>query len=137
MTRIMGIGGVFIYAQSPELLAAWYEHNLGFSFERMTEGDTSPTFYQVLTYRDLDEPDIKMQTVFSIMPSQHELGPLRNQAMINYRVDDMDLFVQQLTGAGIAVDPVETWADGEGMGKFTHLFDPEGNRIELWQHIQE
>jgi hypothetical protein len=25
----------------------------------------------------------------------------------------------------------------EAEGKFTHLYDPEGNRIESWQHIGE
>jgi predicted enzyme related to lactoylglutathione lyase len=137
MAKIINIGGVFIYAQSPELLAAWYELHLGFSFKRMAEEDLLPTFYQVLSCRDLDNPGIKLQTVFSIMPARQELSALRNQVMINYRVDDLDTFVKQLSDAGIAVDPVDTWADGEGMGKFTHLYDPEGNRIELWQHIQE
>jgi len=137
MAKIINIGGVFIYAQSPELLADWYDRHLGFTFERMLEKGHEPSFYQVLTCRGVDNPGIILQTVFSIMPARQELSPLSNQVMINYRVDDMDTFVKQLSDGGIAVDPVETWADGEGMGKFTHLYDPEGNRIELWQHIQE
>ncbi len=135
MAKITGIGGVFISAENTEILAGWYTRHLGFSFEHMAEEGGSPTFYQVLTSCDVENPEIMAHTVFSIMPAKGKLTEPRNQAMINYRVDDMDAFVKQLTGAGITVDPIETWADGEGSGKFTHLYDPEGNRIELWQHI--
>ena len=38
--------------------------------------------------------------------------------------------VRQLRGAGIEVFN-ET--EMEGLGKFAHLHDPEGNAIELWE----
>jgi predicted enzyme related to lactoylglutathione lyase len=101
----------------------------------MVEEDQSSTYFQELYYRDLNDPDKKLHTVFAIIPARQEISEIRNQAMVNYRVDDLDAFVKQLNDAGIATDPIEIWADGEGKGKFTHLYDPEGNRIELWQHI--
>lgn len=133
MAKMTGIGGVFIYSDDTHRLAEWYTRQLGFQFARMGENDQSTTYYQVFTYRDLDQPDKKLSTVFAIMPAAAKLDGLRNQAMVNYRVDDMDALVEQLNQAGIATDPIEVWAEGDGSGKFTHLYDPEGNRIELWQ----
>ena len=133
MAKMTGIGGVFIYADDTERLAEWYTNHLGFSFEKMGEEGQPSTYYQVLSARDLEHAEKKHHTVFSIMPAKEKLSQPRNQAMVNYRVDDMDALVKQLNEAGIATDPIEVWAEGDGSGKFTHLHDPEGNRIELWQ----
>ena len=135
MPGIIGIGGVFIFATNTELLAGWYSRHLGFSLDRIVEDDQSVTYYQELYYRSLDDPDKKLHTVFAIMPAKQALGAPRNQAMINYRVGDLEAFVKELRDAGIETDPIHTGQDAEGVGKFTHLYDPEGNRIELWQHV--
>lgn len=135
MPKIMGIGGVFLFAQDTALLADWYTRHLGFVLEPIVGDDQAVTYYQELYYRDLNDPHKKLHTVFAIMPTKEGLSTPRNQAMINYQVDDLDAFVQQLYAAGIATEPIQIAADAEGKGKFTHLSDPEGNRIELWQHI--
>lgn len=135
MPKIIGIGGIFLFAQDPAHLADWYARHLGFVLEPIVDDDQAVTYYQELYYRDLNDPNKKLHTVFAIMPANQELSNPRNQAMINYRVDDLDAFVQHLHEAGIVTDPIHMAADGEGQGKFTHLSDPEGNRIELWQHI--
>jgi len=136
MAKILGIGGVFIYADHTDLLAGWYTTHLGFNFERMAEEGTPPTFYQVLESREADDAEKKVHTVFAIMPARQELNQPRDQAMVNFRVDDLDVLAKQLSEDGISVEPVEIWADGQGDGKFTHIRDLEGNRIELWQHIE-
>jgi catechol 2,3-dioxygenase-like lactoylglutathione lyase family enzyme len=135
MAKMIGIGGVFIFSRNTEQLAAWYTRHLGFSFDNMVEDGDATTYYQVLFYRDFENPDKRMHTVFAILPARQEICEVRNQAMINYRLDDLDEFVKQLISAGIAVDPIELFDDGEGKGKFTHLYDLDGNRIELWQHM--
>ena len=137
MPKIVGIGGVFIYASNTEALADWYSRHLGFSLDRIVEDDQSVTYCQELYYRSLNDPQKKLHTVFEIMPAKQLLSTPRNQAMINYQVDDLEAFVKRLLDAGIATDPIHVGPDAEGMGKFTHLYDPEGNRIELWQHIDE
>src|SRR5512133_489646 len=136
MPKIIGIGGVFIFAANTDLLADWYTLHLGFSFDQIVENDQSVTYYQELYYRNLNDPDKKLHTVFAIMPAKQELSVPRNQTMINYQVDDLEAFVKQLHNAGITTDPIHIGPDAEGDGKFTHLRDPEGNRIELWQHIE-
>jgi hypothetical protein len=41
-----------------------------------------------------------------------------------------------LAWASVVCDPIHREADAEGQGIFMHLHDPEGNRIELWEHIE-
>jgi glyoxylase I family protein len=70
------------------------------------------------------------------MPARQALSPpCNNPARINYRVDDLDAMVEQLHAPGIVNKSITIEPDGEGKGKFTHLHDPEGNCIELWEHI--
>jgi predicted enzyme related to lactoylglutathione lyase len=50
--------------------------------------------------------------------------------MINYRVEGLDQLLAQMKAAGILpTDSVEKVS----YGKFVHLMDPEGNKIELWE----
>ena len=58
-------------------------------------------------------------------------GSRAQQAMLNFRVRDLDAMLAQLRakGAGVA----EEAQDMEGVGRFGWATDPEGNRVELWQ----
>ena len=50
--------------------------------------------------------------------------------MINYRVANLVELVEQLKNEGVTiVDEIETY----DYGKFVHILDPEGNKIELWE----
>lgn len=74
-------------------------------------------------------------TVWSLFPANTDyFDPDRDgrqaQAMINYRVDDLDALLEQLLAAGIEIDPKRENSD---YGRFAWIVDPEGNRIELWQ----
>ena len=129
MTKIDGIGGVFIFSNNPKKLANWYKDILGLSLEPLEEG----IYYIELYYRSITNSDKKLHTVFAIMPERENLGEKRNQAMINYRVDNLEEFVKTLKNNNIMVDPIHEGPDADGIGKFTHLYDPDGNRIELWE----
>jgi predicted enzyme related to lactoylglutathione lyase len=52
--------------------------------------------------------------------------------MVNYRVDDLDALLAQLTAAGVTIDPHR---EDSGYGRFAWIVDPEGNRLELWQPL--
>lgn len=136
MTKIIGIGGVFLFSRDPDSLADWYQRHLGFALRRLVEDDQAVTYYQELYYRDLDTPEKKLHTVFAIMQAKSEISKQRNQAMVNYRVDNLDAFVKKLESEGVSTEAVQVLEDAEGKGKFTHLLDLDGNRIELWQHIE-
>ncbi len=50
--------------------------------------------------------------------------------MINFRVANLEALVDQLTKDGVTVtDKIET----ASYGKFVHIMDIEGNKIELWE----
>ena len=55
----------------------------------------------------------------------------------NYRVDDVDAIVARLHEEGAETSMVTVRRDAEGQGKFVRLLDPEGHRIELWQHLAD
>ena len=128
--RVSGIGGVFIYSNNPKRLAEWYLQHFGIDLK--IEGGLD-AYYTELWYRDINNPERKLHTVFAIMPANQPLGANRKETMINYRVDDLEAIVKQLNRDGITVDPIAIQRDAEGHGKFTHLKDLDGNRIELWE----
>jgi len=50
--------------------------------------------------------------------------------MINYRVEILEALVEELKKEGVTVtDTIET----VDYGKFVHIMDIEGNKIELWE----
>ncbi len=50
--------------------------------------------------------------------------------MINYRVHDLVALVEELKKEGVTIlDNIETY----DYGKFIHIVDLEGNKIELWE----
>lgn len=52
--------------------------------------------------------------------------------MINYRVENLEALVEQLKGEGVTItDTIETFE----YGKFVHILDVEGNKIELWEPV--
>ncbi|MNL77342.1 Glyoxalase-like domain protein [compost metagenome] len=51
--------------------------------------------------------------------------------MINYRVADIEALTEALKQEGVTVlDEIATYAE---YGKFVHILDIEGNKIELWE----
>ncbi len=50
--------------------------------------------------------------------------------MINYRVADLDYLVGEFKKNGVQIlDTIEVYE----YGKFLHILDLEGNKIELWE----
>jgi predicted enzyme related to lactoylglutathione lyase len=66
--------------------------------------------------------------------STNYFEPSEKEFMVNFRVDDIEALVKQLTLEGVTIlDEIE---DTE-YGKFVHILDQEGNKIELWEPIDE
>lgn len=52
--------------------------------------------------------------------------------MINYRVQNLEGLLKKLKENGVTVlDEVQTF----DYGKFVHIMDIEGNKIELWEPV--
>ncbi|TAE19493.1 MAG: VOC family protein [Bacteroidetes bacterium] len=118
MKKVTGIGGIFFKCQNPELMRAWYADYLGFevdeygtSFEQHGFAVWSP-FKETTTY----------------------FAPSTKDFMINFRVADIEALVGELKARGVTVlDEIESYE----YGKFVHILDVEGNKLELWQPIDE
>ena len=115
MERVLGIGGFFLRAADPAALNAWYRDCLGLDADE--NGLWNP------------EPG---PTVFATFEAETDyFGSRTQQVMLNFRVRDLDAMLAQLRAKGADVDK-ET-QEMEGIGRFSWVTDPEGNRIELWQ----
>ncbi|HEY6542221.1 MAG TPA: VOC family protein, partial [Ktedonobacteraceae bacterium] len=113
-------------------LAEWYTRNFGLQFY----SDMPDTPYMVFHHRDDSDHSLRRSTVFAIMQAKKPLGPERGEYMINYRVDDLAGFLQQLQANGVETAAIEEHQDGrtaESTGYFSWIQDPEGNHIELYQ----
>jgi glyoxylase I family protein len=117
MEKVSGIGGVFFRSANPGDLADWYETNLGVT--------KTPESYEEEPWWQQRGP-----TVFAPFEEDTDYFDQSRQWMINFRVVDLDAMVAQLRAAGITVDVTEETFPN---GRFAHLDDPEGNRIELWE----
>jgi predicted enzyme related to lactoylglutathione lyase len=124
MARVTGIGGVFLKASDPKTLSAWYAEHLGIQLAD----------YGGATFLWSDEvPATTGMTTWSLFPSTSKhFGEGPQQAMINYRVDNLDELLEQLTAAGVTIDPKR---ESASYGKFAWIVDPEGNRVELWEPL--
>ncbi len=126
MERVTGIGGVFLKAKDPEKLAAWYQKHLGIPF-----GDNP-----WVTFRwKNNDPAVPGSTVFSFFKNDTTyFDPGTAPFMINFRVADLDSLIETLKLEGVQV---ETKSDSLEYGKFGWCIDPEGNKIELWEPVDE
>lgn len=126
--RVTGIGGVFLRSPDPKRLTAWYVEHLGVTLSE----------YGAVTFEWSDEvPPGTGSTSWTVFPQASkyfgEPGPAGpQQAMVNYRVDDMDALLDRLRTAGVWIDPERQDAD---YGRFAWIKDCDGNRLELWQPL--
>ncbi len=120
MAKAVGIGGVFLRARDPQALARWYSEHLGIP----AQDGGSLAF---------DGPESTGMTVFAHFPLETQyFGESAQQAMVNFRVDDLDELLGQLTAAGVRIDAKR---EDYPYGRFAWIWDPEGNRVELWQPL--
>jgi predicted enzyme related to lactoylglutathione lyase len=123
MTRVTGIGGIFIKARDPEALRAWYHRHLGIPVEEW--GGTA------FRWQTPEAPNPDGTTVWSIMPdSSNYFAPSQARFMVNYRVENLAALLEALRAEGCDVDPK---TDESEFGKFGWVMDPEGNKLELWE----
>ena len=120
MAKAVGVGGIFLKAKDPVALAAWYATNLGIPAD-----DSGSLAF--------NGPESAGMTVFAPFPvDTRYFGDGPQTSMIDFRVDDLEQLLTQLEAAGVRIDPKRESAP---YGHFAWIWDPEGNRIELWQPL--
>lgn len=117
MKRVTGIGGIFFKSADPPRLHAWYKKHLGIDVQEW--GGTS---------FDWAGPGSTAWSVFDA--SSNHFGPGGAPFMVNYRVDKLHPLLAALRAEGCKV---EDKVDESEYGKFGWVFDPDGNKIELWE----
>jgi len=121
--KVTGIGGIFFFSDNPKETKDWYAKNLGFDVNEW--GSVS------FDYRDVDKPEEIIPLQWSPFKKGDEsFVPSKKDFMINYRVQNIEGLVDKLKENGVTVlDSIETY----DYGKFVHIMDAEGNKIELWE----
>lgn len=119
MAKAIGVGGVFLRARDPQALSAWYAEHLGIPAQ---EGGTLA----------FDGPESMGMTIFAHFPEKTSYFGGDQSVMVNFRVDDLDELLAALDAAGVRIDPKREDAP---YGRFAWIWDPEGNRVELWQPL--
>ena len=124
--RVTALGGIFIKCTAPATMRDWYTQHLGLNTD---EYGTS------FEWRHADEPDRKGYNVWSTFAKDTRyFEPSAKDFMINFRVDNLTWLLGQLKKEGIdQVGEVQVYE----YGKFAHIMDPEGNKIELWEANDE
>lgn len=123
MAKVTGIGGVFFKSRNnAKELASWYQTHLGL--------DLADFGGAILPWKD-DHAEDGGLTVWHVAEKGSDwFAPSDAALMINYRIDDMDGMIRQLTEAGIEI---LQGPESHENGKFAWLLDPEGNKVELWE----
>ena len=122
--KVTGIGGVFFKCKDPKKMTAWYATHLGL--------DTNPYGATFKWYEGTDSTK-KAQTQWTPFDEKTKyFEPSTNNFMINYRVENLEALIISLKEEGVTiVDKMETY----DYGKFIHILDGEGNKIQLWEPI--
>lgn len=124
--RVTAIGGVFFKCEDPKAQREWYANHLGF------KADEYGTTFE---WRKADKPEEKGQTVWSTFKNDTDyFAPSTKEFMINYRVENLVELLAELKKEGVTqIGELQEY----DYGKFAHILDPEGNKIELWEPIDE
>lgn len=124
--KVTGIGGVFFKSEDPDATRAWYGKHLGLaispwgsSFEFRNAHDPAEINY-------LSWSPFKLDTDY--------FEPSKKAFMINYRVQNLDGMLDQFKKDGVQIiGEVQSFE----YGRFAHIMDLDGNKIELWEPIDE
>ena len=121
--KVTGIGGIFFFSDNPQETKEWYSKNLGLEISEW--GSVS------FESRDLNKPEEINSLQWSPFKKGDEyFSPSKKEFMINYRVQDIERLVEKLKENGVTIlDSITTY----DYGKFVHIMDEEGNKIELWE----
>jgi predicted enzyme related to lactoylglutathione lyase len=124
MKKVTGIGGIFFKCKDPVKMKEWYNKHLG-----MNAGQYGATFEWIQT----EDPGKKGSTTWNLNSEKAKLyEPSTKDFMINYRVENLEALLEELKKEGVTiVDQVETY----DYGKFVHIMDTEGNKIQLWEPV--
>lgn len=120
--KVTGIGGIFFKCKDPQKLKEWYKMHLGLRTNQFG------AMFEWREVADSAKKGIIQWSPFS--QTTKYFDPSTKDFMINYRVENLVSLVEELRKDSVVVlDTIQTY----DYGKFVHIMDVEGNKIELWQ----
>jgi predicted enzyme related to lactoylglutathione lyase len=124
MERVTGLGGFFVKCADAKRQIDWYRKHLGLPINEEYGGWN-------FEWRNAEDAKQKGMTVFSLFPETTDyFGPGPSRFMFNFRVKDLDGLLAALAAEGVKIDPKREEFE---YGRFAWIYDPEGNKIELWE----
>ena len=126
MKKVTGIGGIFFKSDNPEKIKKWYHENLGLVID---------AYGSPFEFRNANKPEEINYLQWSPFKKDTKyFEPSKKEFMINYRVENLVHLIQQLKNNGVTVlDEIASF----DYGKFVHILDPEGTKIELWEPVDQ
>lgn len=122
MAKVLGIGGLFFKARNTEATMQWYARVLGLELTDWGGVVFSPSALA-------SKPGAG--TVFNAFADDTTyFEPSTREFMFNLVVDDLDAMLAHCRAEG--VEPVKQFPE-EANGRFAHIIDPDGCKVELWE----
>ena len=124
MKKVTGIGGVFFKCNDPVAMRQWYNIHLGLK---------TNNYGAVFEWYQGSDSTKKGFTSWSpFKETTKYFEPSEKDFMINYRVENIEALVEELKKNGVTIlDAIESY----DYGKFVHILDGEGNKVELWEPV--
>lgn len=122
--KVTGIGGIFFRSNNPSESRDWYGKHLGLAVNQ---------YGSPFEFRNANNPDEINYLNWSPFDKDTDyFNPSEKEFMINYRVQNIEGLVDKLKKNGVdVVDKIEEYE----YGKFVHIMDNDGNKIELWEPV--
>lgn len=122
LKKVTGIGGIFFKCKDPKAVREWYKKHLGF------ETNQYGAVFEWRQGADSSQKGFSQWSPFKETTKYFE--PSSKDFMINYRVENLEALIEQLKKDGVTVtDSIQSVE----YGKFVHIMDLEGNKLELWE----
>ena len=123
MKKVTGIGGIFFKAKDTKVINDWYKKNLGLE---------TGTYGVSFEWKEKETDKVATTQWAPFKEDTSYFEPSEKEFMINYRVENLDLLLEELKKENVKIlDEIQTY----DYGKFLHILDPEGNKIELWEPL--
>jgi predicted enzyme related to lactoylglutathione lyase len=120
--KVIGIGGLFFKSADPAAMREWYGCVLGLAFD---------DWGGLVFLPETAAAHPGAGTVFSpFAANTGYFAPSDKEFMFNLMVDNLEGILDRCKVHG--VEPFNIMLD-EANGRFAHIMDPEGRKIELWE----
>lgn len=120
--KVTGVGGIFFKSNDPKKSREWYTKHLGLKTD---------DYGSLFEFRTLEDPAKKAHLQWSPFEENTKyFEPSKKEFMINFRVNNLLGLKKDLEEQGVTIcDEIQEFE----YGKFLHIMDLEGNKIELWE----